>query len=33
MTDEALTELNRKIAVMEAYRDGSFIEHAAPKGE
>lgn len=27
MTDEALTELNRKIAVMEAYRDGREIQH------
>lgn len=27
MTEEALTELNRKIAVMEAYRDGREIEY------
>lgn len=26
MTDEALTELNRKIAVMRAYRDGREVE-------
>lgn len=31
MTDEALTELNRKIAVMQAYRDGKEIECTGTK--